>query len=74
MQLIDEIKTIFNNYQKDTKILAASIRNTQHLREAALLGADVATSPYKVLRQAFQHPLTDIGLAKFLKDSQNLTL
>ena len=74
MQLVGEIKTIFTNYQKDTKILAASIRSPQHLREAAFVGADVATCPYKVFQQVFQHPLTDIGLKKFLKDSQNLTL
>ena len=74
MQLVGEIKTIFANYKKDTKVLAASIRSVQHLREAALLGADVATCPYKVFQQVFRHPLTDIGLEKFLKDSQNLTL
>ena len=73
-QLIEEIKTIFHHYHMQTKILAASIRGPQHLREAALAGAHVATCPYKVLKQAFKHPLTDKGLDIFLKDAQNLTL
>ena len=74
MQLIQEIKTIFDNYQMQTKILAASIRHTQHVRDAALAGAHVATCPYKVLVQLFKHPLTDAGLEKFLSDAKNSTL
>lgn len=74
VELIKEIKTIFEHYKMPTKILAASIRGPQHLRESALTGAHVATCPYKVLKQAFQHPLTDKGLNIFLKDAKNLTL
>ncbi len=68
MDLIAEIKAIYDSYGFMTKILAASIRHTQHLKEAALLGADVSTVPYKVLKAAFGHPLTDKGLDVFLKD------
>ncbi len=68
MQVIDEIRTIFDNYGYPTKILAASIRHTQHVRDAALVGADVSTCPYKVLQQLFKHPLTDNGLEKFMSD------
>lgn len=68
MQLIDEIKTIYDNYGYTTKVLAASIRHTLHMKEAAMVGADVATAPLKVFKQMFGHPLTDIGLEKFLAD------
>ena len=69
MQLIDEIRTVFDNYGFPTKILAASIRHSQHMREAALVGADVSTAPYKVFEQMFSHPLTTNGLEKFLADA-----
>ena len=68
MDLIRQIRTIYDNYDIDTQILAASIRNPIHFLEAALIGADVATVPMSVIRQLAQHPLTDIGLDKFLKD------
>jgi len=68
MQLIQQIRQIYDNYGFETKILAASIRHPQHLVQAALLGADVATVPFNVINQMLQHPLTDIGLAKFLAD------
>jgi len=68
MDLIDQIATIFSNYSFDTEILVASIRNPIHVVEAAQIGADVATMPFSVLQQLFKHPLTDIGLAKFLSD------
>jgi len=68
MDLIDQIATIFSNYSFDTEILVASIRNPIHVVEAAEIGADVATMPFSVLQQLFKHPLTDIGLAKFLSD------
>ncbi len=68
MDLIRQIRTIYDNYEIDTQILAASIRNPIHFLEAALIGADVATVPMSVIRQLAQHPLTDIGLDKFLKD------
>ncbi len=68
MDLIGDIAQIFANYQFPTQILVASIRNPLHVREAALLGAHVATMPFKVLEQLLKHPLTDIGLERFLKD------
>lgn len=68
MNLISDIAMIFSNYQFTTQILVASCRNPLHIREAALLGAHVATMPYSVLEQLLKHPLTDIGLARFLKD------
>lgn len=68
MTVIDDIRTIFDNYDFNTAILAASIRHPIHVLDAALAGADVATMPYKVIKQLFKHPLTDSGLAKFLKD------
>lgn len=71
MALIDEIRTIFDNYAYTTKILAASIRHCSHVRDAALVGADVATMPYGVVKKLFTHPLTDKGLAQFLEDYNN---
>jgi transaldolase len=68
MALIREIREIFDNYGFSTQILAASIRHPLHVIEAARVGADVATMPAKVLDQLLKHPLTDIGLAGFLKD------
>jgi transaldolase len=68
MDLIDQIVTIFSNYHFKTEVLVASIRNPIHVIEAAQLGADVATMPFAVLQQLLKHPLTDIGLAKFLAD------
>lgn len=67
-ELIADIVTIYDNYQFDTQILAASIRGPQHVLDSALSGAHVATLPPKILRQMSQHPLTDKGLAGFLKD------
>ena len=71
MHLIAEIKDIYDNYGYQTKILAASIRHTDHVKASALVGSDVATIPYKVLNQLFNHPLTDSGIEQFLKDHQN---
>lgn len=68
MELIEEIVTIYDNYGFNTDVLVASIRNPVHVRDAALIGADVATVPFKVIQQLAKHPLTDIGLEKFLKD------
>lgn len=68
MELIEEITAIYGNYGFETQVLVASIRNPVHVRDAALLGADVATVPFKVIQQLVKHPLTDIGLDKFLKD------
>lgn len=68
MGLIEEIRTIFDNYGMNTKILAASIRSPQHVRDAAMVSSDVATLPFSVFKALFHHPLTDLGLEKFLKD------
>ncbi len=68
MEIIQQIRQIYDNYGFETKILAASIRHPQHLVQAALLGADVSTVPFKVIQQMMNHPLTDIGLEKFLAD------
>jgi transaldolase len=59
---------IYENYGFATQVLVASIRSVQHVYEAALLGADVATIPFKVIEQLMKHPLTDIGIEKFLAD------
>ena len=68
MGLIGEIREIFDNYGFNTQILAASIRHTLHVIESARLGADICTCPAAVIESMFRHPLTDIGLEKFLKD------
>ena len=68
MALIEEIREIFDNYQIKTEILAASIRHPLHVIESARIGADIVTMPLKVIEQLLKHPLTDIGLATFLKD------
>ncbi|NKE72019.1 fructose-6-phosphate aldolase [Candidatus Manganitrophus noduliformans] len=68
MDLIDQIVTIFSNYTFKTEVLVASIRNPIHVIEAAQIGAHVATMPFAVIQQLLKHPLTDIGLAKFLAD------
>ena len=68
MEIVDQIVTIFNNYGFETEIIVASIRHPVHVLTAALMGADIATIPYKVLLQLTQHPLTDIGIQKFLAD------
>jgi transaldolase len=68
MDLAEQIITIFDNYDFDCEVLVASVRNPLHVLEAALMGADVATIPFKVLLQLAKHPLTDIGVEKFLAD------
>jgi len=68
MDLVQEIRTIYDNYGYTTKLLAASIRHPLHLVQCALVGADVATVPFKVINQMMHHPLTDKGLAVFLAD------
>ncbi len=68
MELISDIKTIKDNYGFDTEIIVASVRHPQHVLQSALIGADIATIPFKVIAQLAKHPLTDIGLERFLKD------
>ena len=68
MDLIDEIVTIFENYGYETEIIAASIRNPIHVKDAALAGADIATIPYSVIETMTKHPLTDAGIKKFQDD------
>ena len=68
MELIHQIRSIYDNYGYDTEILSASIRHPMHVVESALAGADVATIPFGVIDRLLNHPLTDIGLEKFLKD------
>lgn len=68
MQLVEEIVQIYDNYDFDTEILAASIRHPMHVKEAALAGADVATMPFETLMDLLEHPLTDRGLESFLED------
>ncbi|WP_055680936.1 fructose-6-phosphate aldolase [Jannaschia rubra] len=68
MDLIQDIRTIYDNYDFGTQILAASIRSANHMKEAALIGADVATAPPGVIQAMIKHPLTDAGLDAFLKD------
>ena len=68
MELIREIRAIYDNYGFETEVLAASVRTSNHVKEAALAGADVATVPPKIIDALFKHPLTDKGLADFVKD------
>jgi len=68
MELIADIRLIYDNYDFATQILVASVRSPMHVVDAAKLGADVMTAPAKVIMQLFKHPLTDLGIASFLKD------
>jgi transaldolase len=72
MKLIEQLVTIYGNYDFETEILVASVRSPVHFVQAAMLGADVATVPFKVITQLAQHPLTDIGLKKFLEDAKKI--
>jgi len=72
MGIIEEIRTIFDNYGYSSEIIVASIRNPIHVLNSALIGADVATIPYSVMIQLSKHPLTDAGIKKFLEDWQNV--
>jgi len=72
MNLIGDIRQIFDNYGYKTEIIVASIRNPIHVVDSALYGADIATLPMKVLHQMAKHPLTDIGLEQFLKDWESM--
>ena len=72
MDVVEQIVNIYDNYGYETEIIVASIRNPTHVLDAALMGADIATMPYNVIRQLIKHPLTDIGLDKFLADWKKL--
>ncbi|PKN35080.1 MAG: fructose-6-phosphate aldolase [Deltaproteobacteria bacterium HGW-Deltaproteobacteria-19] len=68
MELVEQILTIYNNYGFDTEVIVASVRHPLHVLEAALMGADIATIPFKVIAQLARHPLTDRGIEAFLED------
>ena len=68
MEIVDQIITIFDNYGYDTEVIVASVRHPRHVLEAALMGADIATIPFKVIAQLANHPLTDKGIEAFLAD------
>ena len=68
LNLISEIRDVYDNYAYETEILAASIRHTMHIINCAKIGADVMTGPISAIKGLLKHPLTDIGLAKFLDD------
>jgi len=68
MELISQIVQIYDNYGFETEVIVASVRHPQHVLQAALIGADIATIPYRVIKQLAKHPLTDVGLERFLED------
>ena len=68
MELVEQIVTIYENYCYETEVIVASIRHPRHVLDAALMGADIATIPFKVIAQLIQHPLTEKGIETFLKD------
>jgi transaldolase len=68
LEIVEQTLTIFENYGFDTEIIVASVRHPLHVLEAALMGADIATVPFGVMMQLMKHPLTDVGLQKFLED------
>jgi transaldolase len=72
MELIQQLVTIYDNYDFDTEVLVASVRHPLHVVQAALIGAHVATIPFKVITQLVKHPMTDLGLAKFLEDAKKI--
>jgi transaldolase len=72
MQIIQDIRTIYRNYSLATEIIVASIRHPLHVLEAARMGADIATMPFAVFQRLFQHPLTDIGIARFIQDYKKI--
>lgn len=73
LELIREIRQIFDNYSIDTKILAASVRNVKHITGCALIGADVVTAPLAAIKGMLTHPLTENGLKKFVEDAAKMT-
>jgi len=73
MELIRDIKQIYSNYDIRTEIIVASVRHPLHVLEAAKIGADIATVPFAIINKLFSHPLTDIGITRFLKDWEGLS-
>jgi transaldolase len=73
MQLVSEIMDILDNYDFDTEVIVASVRHPIHVTEAARMGAHIATIPFDVLKKMFRHPLTDIGIERFLKDWEKVS-
>jgi transaldolase len=72
MELIEKIVTIYENYNYETEVLVASVRNPTHVVDAAMLGADICTIPFSVMLQLAKHPLTDVGLKKFVEDAKKI--
>lgn len=72
MDLIEQIMTIYTNYDFQTEVLVASVRHPVHVVQAALMGAHISTLPFKVIQQLAKHPLTDMGLSKFLEDAKKI--
>jgi transaldolase len=72
MDLIEQIVTIYGNYDIETEVIVASVRNPLHVVESAMIGADIVTIPFKVIGQMVKHPLTDVGVARFLDDWKKL--
>jgi transaldolase len=72
MELIEKIVTIYNNYNFETEVLVASVRSPMHVVDAAMTGADVCTIPFNVMTQLIKHPLTDVGLKKFVEDAKKI--
>ncbi|MDD8020456.1 MAG: fructose-6-phosphate aldolase [Acidobacteriota bacterium] len=74
MELIEQILSVYENYNFETELIVASIRHPGHVVEAALLGADIATVPFSVMEKLVKHPLTDIGIERFLQDWEKVSL
>ena len=72
MEIVEQMITLYGNYGIETEIIVASVRNPLHVLHAAMMGADIATIPFSVLKQLMHHPLTDIGIERFLKDYEAL--
>jgi transaldolase len=72
MDLISQIVQIYDNYDYETEVMVSSVRNPLHVLEAALIGADIVTIPLKVIEQMIKHPLTDVGVEKFIEDWKKL--
>lgn len=72
MELVEQIVTIYDNYGFETEVIVASVRNPLHVLDAAMMGADIATIPFKVMQQLLKHPLTESGLKRFLEDWKKL--